>query len=94
MPCKSHFIYNDAIVRSLISAGHEVTVASPFPHPNPPKNYTVIDMSKDSFIYVGRTTLQELNEISTYELIEFIASVEEEYCYKFMNLKEIQVCVN
>lgn len=78
-------------MKSLIAAGHEVTVVSPFPHSNPPVNYTVVDLSNNSFIYVGRTALSELNDINTYELIKFIATVEEEYCYKFMNQKEIQV---
>lgn len=42
---KSHFAVGHAIVKSLLRAGNEVTVISPYPQNKPIANYTDIDMS-------------------------------------------------
>lgn len=42
---KSHFAVGHAIVESLLKAGNEVTVISPYPKKKPLANYTDIDMS-------------------------------------------------
>ncbi|XP_055635695.1 UDP-glycosyltransferase UGT5-like [Toxorhynchites rutilus septentrionalis] len=39
-PGLSHFYFFEPILKGLAAAGHEVTVVSPFPNPNPPPNYT------------------------------------------------------
>lgn len=41
----SHFAIGHSIVESLLKAGHEVTVISPYPQKMPVVNYTDIDMS-------------------------------------------------
>lgn len=38
-PATSHFNVFQPILRDLANRGHEVTVVSHFPDPNPPKNY-------------------------------------------------------
>ena len=43
---KSHWIIGHEIVKSLVDAGHEATVLTPFPMENPIKNYEEIDISK------------------------------------------------
>lgn len=43
----SHFAVGHAIVESLLEAGHEVTVVSPYPQKNSIKNYRDIS-AKDS----------------------------------------------
>lgn len=41
----SHFAIGSSIIKSLNSAGHEVTVVSPYPLKKPIKNYRDIDTS-------------------------------------------------
>lgn len=38
-PSKSHWILGQNLLKNLANAGHEITVISPFPLKNPPKNY-------------------------------------------------------
>ncbi|XP_065086148.1 UDP-glycosyltransferase UGT5-like [Ochlerotatus camptorhynchus] len=42
---KSHHIIGAAYMKTLAEAGHEVTVISPFPSKNPPKNYRDIELT-------------------------------------------------
>lgn len=51
-PSKSHFAIGRSIIDSLIEAGHEVTVMSPYPQKLPVDNYTDIDVS--SFLDNGK----------------------------------------
>lgn len=78
-------------MRILVSAGHHVTVVSPFPPESLPENYSAIDISKESYPYVGRSSLEEFMKYNIYDLFTFLASVEEEYCYTIMKNKQIQV---
>lgn len=39
-PGISHFHFFEPVMKALAAAGHEVTVVSHFPNPNPPANYT------------------------------------------------------
>lgn len=43
---KSHFFTGEGIMKALHSAGHEVTVLSPFPQKKPMANWTDIDIPK------------------------------------------------
>lgn len=42
---KSHFAIGNSIVKSLLNAGHEVTVISPYPQKKKLENYRDIDVS-------------------------------------------------
>ena len=43
---KSHYALGNGIMESLLDAGHEVTVMSPYPQKANRKNYHEIDVSK------------------------------------------------
>ena len=45
-PSKSHFAIGNGIIESLVDAGHEVTVMSPYPQKAKRENYHEIDVSK------------------------------------------------
>lgn len=45
-PSKSHFAIGNGIIESLVDAGHEVTVMSPYPQRKNRPNYNEIDVSK------------------------------------------------
>lgn len=45
--CKSHWIIGHSVMKALANAGHEVTVASPFPLKEPINNYH--DVFVDNF---------------------------------------------
>lgn len=38
-PCKSHYILGEALLRGLVTKGHEVTMISPYTLEKPMKNY-------------------------------------------------------
>lgn len=42
---RSHFAIGSSIMKSLLKAGHEVTVISPYPMKKPLKNYHDVDVS-------------------------------------------------
>jgi len=41
---KSHFAIGEAIIKTLVDAGHEATVISPFPQKKPVKRYTDVSI--------------------------------------------------
>lgn len=43
---KSHFAIAQAIAKSLLKAGHEITMLSPFPLKKPVTNYTDVSVAK------------------------------------------------
>lgn len=45
LPVASHFTFIHPVMRGLAEAGHNVTVLSYFPDPNPPANYTDITLN-------------------------------------------------
>lgn len=45
-PSKSHFAIGNSIIMSLLDAGHDVTVLSPYPDKTARKNYRQVDASK------------------------------------------------
>lgn len=67
---KSHFAIGHGVVESLLEAGNEVTVISPYPQKNPIKNYTDIDTS--SFLIDFKKGFME-NSRNFAELIKIIS---------------------
>lgn len=49
-PSRSHLITAQALTKELALRGHEVTVVSPFPLENPPKNYHDIVLKVPDFM--------------------------------------------
>lgn len=79
-------------MKSLIDAGHQVTIVTPFPNQAATENYTsIIDSSKDEFIYVGQSSFQDFAKLTTYEMIKIIHDMEKSHCNKVLKLPEIRV---
>jgi len=92
MAAKSHHSYNYAIMKSLHSAGHDVTMISPFPSERKIKNLTYIDSrSNTSFIYIGQTPIEHFRGMKLSEKMDFFLTMDIQYCYDVMQLKEIKV---
>lgn len=94
LTAKSHFQCNEAVMSSLVAAGHDVTLITAFPNLVSGKNYTIIDSSQDNFIYIGQTTWHHFVKTSTYELDVAASGVEKPLCKKVLELKEVQVSIN
>lgn len=78
-------------MRSLIKAGHEVTVVTSFPDQAAKENYTsIIDTSEDEFFYVGQP-FDFLATQNVFSNLDTIKETEAMFCYKVMNLPQIQV---
>ncbi len=75
----------------MYDAGHEVTFISPFANHESLKNYTVIDSNRDTFIYVGQTSLNEFRDMSILEILNILLTAEEKYCRDVLQLPEVQV---
>lgn len=77
-------------MKSLISAGHEVVVVSPFSASI--KNLTIIDSSKNAVKLVGQSHIEDLLQFSTYKRLKFINDMEKNHCHNVMNtMTEIKV---
>lgn len=57
-PSKSHWILGQNLLKELARSGHEVTIISPFPLKNPPKNYR--DISTVEVINVYKPIMEEM----------------------------------
>lgn len=53
VPIVSHFHFFQPILRGLAEAGHNVTVISYFPQPNPPANYKDIQLNNQPVMTNG-----------------------------------------
>ncbi|XP_065216827.1 UDP-glucosyltransferase 2-like [Planococcus citri] len=95
LPAKSHFTCNNAIMKSLIDAGHEVTVITSFPKQASAENYSsIIDVSEGEIIFVGQSTFDDFISQSPSKLLEKGMEIEFPYCAKVLNLPEIQRILN
>ncbi|XP_065216818.1 UDP-glucosyltransferase 2-like [Planococcus citri] len=94
-PAKSHFTFNNAVLRSLANAGHDVTVFTSFPQDVAGENYTrVIDTSNEFSIQVANTTYDEFSKFSAYSILTVAFNHEKPLCEKLWNRKEIQDMMN
>lgn len=91
MPLKSFFYYNEAILKSLHKAGHQLVFVNPFPEIQPMENYTVVDSRFDSFVFVGQTSVDHFSGMSTRKFAKMMIDLEEKYCNDVMRLQVIQV---
>lgn len=90
-PAKSHFTFNNAVMKSLSDAGHQITIITSFPQDITLENFTLIDTSKDFLIQVGNTTYNEFTDYSAYSITNVAFHHEKPTCYKFWQLQQIQV---
>lgn len=58
---RPEYDFENAIMHSLVDAGHKVTVISAFPDPNPPGNYTLMKVDKKTT--AQSTVLFKVNQI-------------------------------
>ncbi|XP_022123901.2 UDP-glycosyltransferase UGT5 isoform X1 [Pieris rapae] len=72
---RSHFKFFEPLLKTLAERGHEVTVASYFPHENPPSNYK--DVSFKGIAEVGLETfnVESVENESFHHRIPFIGDV-------------------
>ncbi|XKL68154.1 hypothetical protein PGB90_003645 [Kerria lacca] len=94
MAAKSHFLCNEAIIRSLYNAGHQITFISPFVNEDSLKNYTSINSNSNTFIYIGQNSLEEVRNLSNYELFNAMINLDENYCHDILKHEEVQDMLN
>lgn len=46
---KSHWSIGSSVAKSLLEAGHELTVITPYPTKNPPKNYKEVVLDVEAY---------------------------------------------
>lgn len=88
---KSHYSCNHAIMKSLHAAGHHITMISPFPSEKNIENFTYINSRFDSFIYIGQSTIKSFHDMKMIGILDLGCTLDSQYCYDVMKLKEIQV---
>ncbi|XP_065224783.1 UDP-glucosyltransferase 2-like [Planococcus citri] len=92
-PSKSHFTFNNAVMKSLIDARHEVTVITCFPDQASQQNYTsIIDISKEELMFKGKPFATVFAK-STFALLTRVMNAERPFCYEIMKLPEIQLAL-
>ncbi|XP_065216817.1 UDP-glucosyltransferase 2-like [Planococcus citri] len=95
LAAKSHFTCNNAIMKSLIESGHEVTVITSFPEQASAENYSsIIDVSGTKLHFVGQSTFDEYITQSAFKILQMGSEIEFEYCSKVLNSPEIQRMLN
>ncbi|XP_065216826.1 UDP-glucosyltransferase 2-like [Planococcus citri] len=91
MPVKSHFTCNNAIMKSLIEANHEVTVITSFPEQASAENYSsIIDVSAKGMIFVGQSKIDEFATQNVFRFLNLTNDMEHPFCAEVLKLPEIQ----
>ncbi len=88
---KSHFAYQESIVKSLHDAGHDVTIICPAGMAKSSKNYTVISVPSPN---LDATTQGSVRTFVTLPLRIFVRGAMElieKYCENFLKVEEVQV---
>ena len=96
-PAKSRFAYNNEVMKSLIEAGHEVTVITSNRQQAATENYTsIIDVSVKERPAVGLTKIDDFATQNIFKVTNFLSDYEEPFCTAVLNSPEIQVriCIN
>lgn len=70
-PGLSHFHFFHPVLRGLAEAGHEVTVVSELPDPNPPKGYTDLVLKKSDGL-VNAVDLDVIFNYFFYKINQFL----------------------
>ena len=89
---QSHYNYNNAIMKSLMEVGHQVTIITPFAAEAATENYTsIIDFSQKEKYFVGQATPDEYVIQNLGKFLNLLIDLEYSYCSRFLHLPEIQV---
>lgn len=90
---KSHANFNDAIARSLLEAGHQVTAFTSFPENIEHPNYTKVDvwrpeLPKKTNLVPLSVLLESRNDL---KLIKHITNESEKDCIRVIHVEEMRV---
>ncbi|KAF5304918.1 hypothetical protein FQR65_LT00802 [Abscondita terminalis] len=96
MPSQSHHIMGESLLKALADKGHEVTMLSPFPSKNKPRNYNEIlipgvSKGKDEMLKAHIKVEQQDSFIKKATATSVRVSHTEEV---FFNLNETQTLIN
>lgn len=92
LPAKSHFTFDNAIMKSLIDVGHEITVITSFPEQAAAQNYTsIIDASEKQRVLISKSKIDEFRIQDVFKVINLLTETEYPICSLVLNLPEIQV---
>lgn len=75
LPSKSHWIFSRPLLLELVKSGHNVTIISPYPVKNPPKNYHDIGMPEldELFIKIVEGFLDKTEDSFARKMYESVA---------------------
>lgn len=90
-PAKSHFSCDEAMIRSLYDAGHEITFVSPFFNDESLKNYSAVNTRHNLPIYIGISSISEFRDLSFFESISQGIETVTQACKDVLGSSEIQV---
>ncbi|XP_065223734.1 UDP-glucosyltransferase 2-like [Planococcus citri] len=91
IPFRSHFASTSSVMKSLVDAGHEVTIVSPFAKDLAKDNYTSItDLSDTLPIQIGAGSYMQHNVVGAYKTIHLSFHYEKNQCDKVMDSKAFQ----
>lgn len=90
-PFKSHFTFNDGIMRSLVAAGHEVTAIGPFPITEHIANYTIINWESAEHVNVGDDLFNQYEEARLLDFAKKAMRMLEDLCTVILKMDKIQV---
>lgn len=88
---KSHFYLNQAVFSSLVSAGHRVTLISPFSTQNSTENFTIINLSERGKENDNPFASVAIKSIDIWTLFLQIIDVIAGDCEKVLQMPFIQV---
>ncbi|KAL7016545.1 hypothetical protein ACKWTF_010055 [Chironomus riparius] len=96
-PSKSHFAIGNGIIESLVDAGHDVTVMSPYPQKKNRENYHEIDVSK--ILEIFESDKHEVNpfvfgQFPAVGVMFMLAKMNSDIVDLFMANKEVQKFIN
>ncbi|XP_065216819.1 UDP-glucosyltransferase 2-like isoform X1 [Planococcus citri] len=95
LPAKSHFTFNNAIMKNLIDSGHEVTIFTPFPELASAENYSsIIDVSEKNLSFVGQATFDEFTTQNPFKIFDQATEADLLLCSKVINSPEMQKILN
>lgn len=75
LPSKSHWIFSRPLLMELVKSGHNITIISPYPVKNPPKNYHDVGMPEldEMFIKMVEGFLNKTEDSFARKMYESVA---------------------
>ncbi|XP_065223736.1 UDP-glucosyltransferase 2-like isoform X2 [Planococcus citri] len=90
-PLRSHFASTSSAMKSLVDAGHQVTIVSPFARDLAKDNYTsIIDLSDSIPIKIGTGSFGQHKKGGPYSEMHIPFNSEKNLCSKVMDSKAFQ----